>query len=192
MSLSLDYSAQRNVIEGALTAPSPSSAAVLNGFLRGQEKCPIWNGRPSMNRGIPIQLYHPSFAKFLRVARTATGEIDLTPEDYSATHSLFHSSAMLYKDEAKRVEGTRVFLDKAIRRAIPALDVPGMKADGACQVFCGNLYALAAAKEDKNEIGTGGCDPSHQCALDFRLYYAKEEVRPFLPFFIGVLVSHAL
>ncbi len=145
-----------------------------------------------MNRGVPIQLYHPSFAKFLRATREDTVEIDLKPGDYSATHSFIHSSAALYTDESRRVEATRVFLDMFLGRPIPGLDICGMRADGACRVFCGSLYALAALKEDKNEIGTGGCDPSHQCALDFRYYYAREEVRPFLPFLISVLVSHVL
>ncbi len=145
-----------------------------------------------MNHGIPIQLYHPSFAKFLRVVLDDTVEIDLKPEDYSATHSLFHSSSVLYRDKTERVEANRVFLDKVIGRPIPALDISGMKTDGACQVFCGSLYALAAVKEDTNEIGAGFCDPSHQCALDFRLYYARKGVRPFLPFLISVLVSHVL
>jgi len=145
-----------------------------------------------MNRGIPIQLYHSSFAKFLRLAHKETGEIELTPEDYSATHSLFHYSAALYKDESKRIEATKVFLDKAIRRAIPALELSCMRADGACQVLCGNLYALGAYKEDKNEVGTGGCDPTHQCCFGFRLYYAREEVRLSLPFRIRGLISHGL
>ncbi len=145
-----------------------------------------------MNRGIPIQLYHPSFAKFLRVVRDDTVGIDLKPEDYSATLSLFHSSAVLYESEAQRVDATRLFLDKVIRHRISALNVSGvkasMKADGAYEVECGSLYALAAIKVDKNEIGTDSRDPSHQCALGFRLYYAREEVRPFLPFFISVLI----
>ena len=161
----------------ALLAPSSSSAAALNGFLHEQEKHPIWNGRPSMNRGIPIQLYHPSFANFLRVAHEDTGEIELKPEDYSATHSLFLHSASLYKEEAKRVEATDAFLDQAIRRAIPSLELSCMRVDGACRVLCGNLYALAAHTEVKKEAGTRGCDPCHQCCMGYRLYYARENVR---------------
>lgn len=158
---------------------------MLNVFLREQGKRPIWNGRPSTNRGIPIQLYHPSFANFLRVIREDTGEIDLKPEDYSATHSLFHSFAMLYDDEAKRSAATSRFLDKAIGHMIPGMELPGMKPDGACRVLCGDLYALVALKESKNEIGTGGCDPSHQGSLGYRSYYAQEDVRPSLSFLIN-------
>ncbi len=149
-----------------------------------------------MNHGIPIQLYHPSFAKFLRIAREDNVEIDLKPEVYSATHSLFHSSAVVYDDEARRVEATRMFLEEAIGHKIPAHDVTGkqtsMKFDSACTVPCGSLFALAALKEDKNEVGTGGCDPSHQCAMGFRSYYTRKEVRPFLSFLISALVSHVL
>jgi hypothetical protein len=142
----------------------------------------MWNGRPSTHRGIPIQLYHPSFGNFLRAVRDDT--VHVKPEDYAATQSLFHSSAMLYEDEDSRSEEIRIFLDKAIHRQITHLRVPGMKADGACQVSCGNLYALAALEEEMNEIGTGGPDPSHQCGLDFRFYYARERVRPFFPFLV--------
>ncbi len=146
-----------------------------------------------MNHGIPIQLFHPSFAKFLRIAREDTVEIDLKPEVYSATHSLFHTSAVVYDDEGRRVEATRVFLEKAIGHMIPALEVTGkqtsMRFDGACTAPCGSLSALTALKEDKNEVGTGDCDPSHQCAMGFRSYYTRKEVRPFLPSLISVLVS---
>ncbi|KAF8222687.1 hypothetical protein L208DRAFT_586157 [Tricholoma matsutake] len=101
--------AQNDVMKHALLASSPSSTAALNGFLHEQEKHPIWDGRPSMNRGIPIQLYHPLFANFLRVDHEDTGEIELNPEDYSATHSLFLHSAALYKEEAKCIEATDVY-----------------------------------------------------------------------------------
>jgi hypothetical protein len=122
---------------------------------------------PSLqNRGIPIQLYHSSFAKFLRVVRDGDVQMDLEPEDYAATQSLFHSSATLYPDEASRSQAIRVFLNKAIHRHISSLEIPGMRADGACQVICGDVLAAA---EEKNEMGTGGCDASHQCGLDFRL-----------------------
>jgi hypothetical protein len=141
-----------------------------------------------MNRGLPIQLFHPSFARFLHRAYNNTVEMDLKPELYSATHSLTHVAAEIYPDEARRVRAVGVFFDKAIGHSIPMLEIPGMRADGACQVFCGNLYVLAAVKEDKNEIGTGGCDPSLQCIMDFRLYCAREEVRSFLPSLISVLV----
>jgi len=86
-----------------------------------------------VNRGIPIRLYHPSFARFIRNVREDTVEIDLKPEDYSATHSLLHSSAVLYQDEARRVEATRVFLEEAIGHQIPALDVLGMRPTALAQ-----------------------------------------------------------
>jgi hypothetical protein len=173
--------AQDRLIKSVLKAPSPSSAAVLNAFIHEQQKRPIWNGRPSTKRGIPIQLYHPTFSKFLRAISDDTVDINLKPEDYSAAHSLLHKSAEIYVDEASRSNAIRVFLNKAIHHRITTLDVQGMKADGACQVLCGNLYALAAIEEEKNEVGTGGCDPTHQCSLDFRLYYAQEIVGATLP-----------
>ena len=168
--------AQCDLVKTALKAPPPSSAAVLNAFIQEQTKHPIWNGRPSGNRGIPIQLYHAAFAKFMRAISDDTADTNLKAEDYSAVHSLFHRSAAVYRDEALRSNAIRVFLNNAIHHRITTLEVPGMKADGACQVLCGNLYALAALEEEKNEIGTGGCDPSHQCSFDFRLYYAKDNV----------------
>jgi hypothetical protein len=148
--------AQCRLVETALNAPSPSSAAVLNSFIQTQTKHPIWNGRPSEKRGIPIQLYHPAFGKFMQAITDDTVDIGLKPEDYSAVHSLFHRSAVVYDDEALRSSAIRVFLDNAIHHRITTLDMKGMKTDGACQVLCGNLYALAAIEEEKNEIGTGG------------------------------------
>jgi hypothetical protein len=104
----------------------------------------------------------------------------LEAEDYSATHSLFHESAIIYKSEDDRSEAIRVFLDKAIHRHISKVEVAGMKADGGCEVLCGNVFALVALVEEKNDMGTGGCDASHQCGIDFRVYYVRDRVRPFL------------
>jgi hypothetical protein len=176
----LEPLAQVRVIEDALKAPSPPSAAVLNTYRNEQERRPIWNGRPYTNRGIPIQLYHSSFAKFLKAVRDSNVEMDLKPEDYATTQSLFHSSATLYADEGSRSQAIRVFLDKAIHRRVSSLEIPGMRADGACEVICGDLLVVAALEEEKNEMATGGCDASHQCGLDFRFYYARERVCPFL------------
>ncbi|KAH9167868.1 hypothetical protein EDB89DRAFT_1649475 [Lactarius sanguifluus] len=80
---------------------------MLQNFITGQKNSPIWNGRPSTNCGIPIQLYRPSFAKFLRISHGDAVGIELKPETYSATHSLFHLSAALYSNEDKRVAATR-------------------------------------------------------------------------------------
>jgi hypothetical protein len=134
-----------------------------------------------MNRGLPIQLFHPSFARFMRRAHDNTVKMDLGPEIYSATHSLTHAAAEIYPDEARRAQAVEVFLDKAIGHSIPALDIPGMRTDGAYRVSCGSVYVLAAVKEDKNEIGMGGCDPSLQCTMGFRSYCAGEEASTFLP-----------
>ncbi|KAH9055212.1 hypothetical protein EDB87DRAFT_1580049 [Lactarius vividus] len=103
----LDFPAQASVVSKAKGAPPPSSIAVFPRFYTEQERRPIWNGRPSTNCGIPIQLYHRAFADFLRIARGDIVDIDLKPEVYSATHSLFHSSAAFYLNEASRVESNQ-------------------------------------------------------------------------------------
>lgn len=102
-----------------------------------------------------------------------TGEIELKPENYSATHSLFLHSAALHKEEAKRMEATNVFLDRAIRRVIPSLELSCMRVDGACRVLCGNLYASAAHKEVKNEVGTGGA--THVTSVVWAIVYITRE-----------------
>ncbi|KAI0000747.1 hypothetical protein BJV74DRAFT_882609 [Russula compacta] len=152
---------QKKVVQGALDAPSPSQGTVLTAFIKGQNNRPTWNGRPSTNRGFPIQLYHPSFERFLRVIRVDTVDIGLKTEDYSATHSLFHPSAALYRDEDARSQAIRIHLDTAIHGSMFTLHLPGMK----------------ASEEEKNEIGTGGCDPSHQYGIGYRLYYARENMQ---------------
>jgi hypothetical protein len=172
--------AQQRVIKDSSKAPTPSQAAVLNAFRNEQETRPIWNGRPSGNRGIPIELYHRSFGRFLRAVTDESVEIELTAEDYSAVHSLFAKSAQLYGNEAGRTQAVRVCLDKVIRRQAGRIEVEGMRADGGCLVLCGNEYALGHLEEHKNDVGTGGCDPSHQGAFDIRVYNSRSEVRGFL------------
>ncbi|KAH9000159.1 hypothetical protein EDB92DRAFT_1939906 [Lactarius akahatsu] len=168
---------QRASVKAGQTVLPPSSSAVFRPFLAEQTDRPIWNGRPSTNCGIPIQLYHPSFAKFLRISRGDAVEIDLKPKAYSATHSLFHSSAVLYTNKAQRIAGTSMYLGEAIGHRLPPLDVPWgehtMHFDGALR----EVGALVVLKEDKNEVGTGGCDPPHQCALGFRTYYIQKKTK---------------
>jgi len=146
-----------------------------------------------MNHGILIQLYHPLFARFLHVITNNTVEIDLKPKDYTTMHSHFQSSMLLYKDKASHLEATKILFDKAICHSIMSLELPGMRTNSACQVFSGNLYALVALKEDRNEIRTGSCNLSHQCGLDFRLYYAKDNIYTFLiaVYYLTMIIDEA-
>ncbi|KAI9440407.1 hypothetical protein H4582DRAFT_2074199 [Lactarius indigo] len=52
-----------------------------------------------------------------------------------------------------------------------------MHFDGAFTEVCRSVEALVVLKEGKNEVGTGGCDPSHECTVGFRSYYARKESR---------------
>ncbi|KAI9439820.1 hypothetical protein H4582DRAFT_2075187 [Lactarius indigo] len=167
---------QALVVNDAVGVPPPSSIATFPRFHAEQKRHPIWNGRPSVNSGIPIQLYHPAFANFLRISREGTVDIDVKPESYSATHSLFHAAADLHDNDAERVTATWTSLGLAIENPLPPLDHHGMHFNGAITEVCGGVPALVALKEDKNEIGTDGCDPSHQCAFGFRSYYASERM----------------
>jgi hypothetical protein len=81
-------------------------------------------------------------AKFLRSAREDTDEINLKPDDYSATYALFYAYSVLHT--AARVEAVDVFLEKAIGHQIETLNVFEMRADIAYQVSCGNIHTLVA------------------------------------------------
>jgi hypothetical protein len=48
--------------------------------------------------------------KFLRAVCNDSVEIDLKAEDYSAKHSLFHKSEILYAREDDHAEAVRIFL----------------------------------------------------------------------------------
>ncbi|KAH9072282.1 hypothetical protein EDB83DRAFT_211792 [Lactarius deliciosus] len=52
-----------------------------------------------------------------------------------------------------------------------------MRPDGALTQTCGSVRALVVVKEDTNEIGTGGCDPSHQCSMSYRSYYVQKKMK---------------
>ena len=187
--LSTESPGQTEVVMAAQKSPPPSSAAMSHKFRREQEKHPIWDGRHSVNHSIPIQLYHPAFAKLLSIAKGSSLEIRVNPEDYSTTQSLFHAATQIYENEAERVEATAVFLDRIISHGTPALTTssPVIRTNDACKVKCGNVYALTALKVDNNEIGTGGSDPSHQCTMGYRSYYVRNEVRLI---HLNVFLSH--
>ncbi|KAH9000157.1 hypothetical protein EDB92DRAFT_470325 [Lactarius akahatsu] len=80
------------------------------------------------------------------------------------------------------VETTKMFLEGAIRHPLSADQLSygrgSMRPDGALTQDCGSVRALVVLKEDKNEIGTGGCDPSHQCSMGYRSYYAQKKMKP--------------
>ncbi|KAH9175906.1 hypothetical protein EDB89DRAFT_1942580 [Lactarius sanguifluus] len=69
----------------------------------------------------------------------------------------------------------------AIGHQLPPLNVKCKRSrlqfDAACTETCGSSLALVTLIANKNEVGTYGCDPLHQCALCFRSCYARK-MRP--------------
>jgi hypothetical protein len=172
--------------------PTPSTGAQVSGFSNVQHRRPILNGRPHKHRGTPISLYHRVFDEFKRQYNNPP---QATPEIKRLVHKLCVAAASVYRDETERSDTLRpIYTDllraKFIEKEVqPHTGVVGsFVPDGLIGTFLPLLDAWACRSlvEEKNEIGTGRCDPNIQATLAFCKYYAQEKASVCL--FFGVLV----
>jgi hypothetical protein len=164
-------------------AISPSTAAKMPNLIDQQKKRPVLNGRPADLSGLPIQLYHPVFSAFDEFMQSS----DVLPDaaDYATAHTLLVQSAALYPKEEMREEVLLPLLRQALHKPLQRIvNANGTKSDFSYTVNCEkHLDALAFLGEQKNEIGTGGCDPSVQAGFSYRQFWTEDRVRLFSPHF---------
>ncbi|CAE6465106.1 unnamed protein product [Rhizoctonia solani] len=156
-----------------------SSAAQPKNF-RAQQKGPnfINNGRPADKEGPPIILFHPVFGRFLTQLRS-TDPID--PQVYRHTVDHFIVSQDLYEHETKhpeaRDEVTCTSLRDLLGDTLSKVTANGVQADGTITGWDATRIIIM---EMKNEIGTGGSDPSIQAAQSYLRYWSNQLARRWL------------
>ncbi|CAE6428928.1 unnamed protein product [Rhizoctonia solani] len=145
----------------ALTRCSASAAAKPNEFLRQQQgQNYMLNGRPRQHTGPPLVLYHPVFGNFLSNLQSSD---PLCPQFYEHIFGYLWDSQKVYEDEVENgqasdrdASGLEQLLGKLLKSGV-APDAVATASDGG--------YCLIV--EMKNEIGTGGSDPSIQAAQSY-------------------------
>ena len=160
--------------------PTPSLAANISSLLHTQEKNPIFMTRPHSTHGPPITIYHSAFADFHRNLRTRR-DLDIPSEYYRAVSSFLVASCALYPSKRARQNALLPFLKFLCGHTIGSGQLSdGSSSDGISitKVKLGSVetMALLLLLELKNEIGTGGCDPSTQASFSFTRWWALNDV----------------
>lgn len=132
------------------------------------------NGRP--HHGLPVHLFHPAFSQFQHTL--ADPNINLTADDYINTHKYMSVSAELYPTEPLRREAILTCLNEVIHfHLISVTNADGTNADGSVVAPTADNYtARSGFHELKNEVGSGGSDPTIQGALSYRKTWISDEV----------------
>ena len=160
--------------------PAPSTAANVISLLHTQRNEPIFITRPHSTRGPPITIYHSAFAEFRRNLKTRR-DLGIPPEYYKIVSSFLVTSCALYASERERRNALLPFLKLLLRQTIKSGQLEdGCSSDGisVTKVSLGSMgiMALLLLWELKNEIGTGGCDPSTEASFSFTRWWATNDV----------------
>lgn len=136
----------------------------------------ILNGRPSSHIGPPIVLYEGIFGRFLDDLKNETLAIDDTV--ISNTLDIIRTAAELYDLEKDRVQAMNNVLTKICGAFTSINNLDGTEVDAIVDVTINGLSQRAALVigEYKNEIGTGGRDPTIQGGLVYSRYWAQSDV----------------
>ncbi|KAK0464293.1 uncharacterized protein EV420DRAFT_1302561 [Desarmillaria tabescens] len=176
----------QETLSEVLRGPTPSQQAKSTGYKDHQSKQrPIFDGRydvdhPQNTEGLPIALYHPVFSQF----RTEFANVDLpVPQDVSrATMKVVEVSSAIYtgsrKGDKRRRENLVPHLSAAIGHSLEHIvNIDGTEPDGTIvhrPVHAEGESVALSLSEIKDEIGTGGSDPSIQGGLSVRHFWAQK------------------
>ena len=94
------------------------------------------------------------------------------------------AASAIYDSESHRRCALEPYLCRFLATAISTV-VNADKSSPDCMVLislAGEIYesAITLLKEDKNEFGDGGCDPSTQAGLSLVRFWVQDEVDKFL------------
>jgi hypothetical protein len=169
-------------VKKALNAKSPSESAKSKEYKTYQHKSPIYDGRYDATKPIdttapPIQLFHPVFGHFLD---DLSKDLCVPPEIVKATVGYMRASSAMYDNEAIRRATLEPHLGRILGNGMGTVVNPdGTWPDGAFSITLTNEIcesAVTLIKEEKNNIGDGGSDPSTQVGLSMARFWAQDQV----------------
>ena len=184
-----------------LRSQPPSKSAKSIGYLdyQGGEE-PIYDGRyphrlPIDTRAPPIQLYNPVFGQFLDDIKNEKLEAPI--EIIRATASFMHRASAIYEKEVDGASNIDELLNEVIYHSFGKVtSIDKTSPDGIIRtkvlVDGQTKFAALCIREDKNEIGAGGSDPSIQVGLSYGRFWAQDAVCAFTSFFNDVPSSRPL
>jgi hypothetical protein len=147
-----------------------------------QQNPPIYDGRYDAKKPIdttapPIQLFHPVFGHFLD---DLPNDLPVPPEIAKATVGYMRALSAIYDNEAKRRAVLEPYLGRILGSGMgTVVNADGTWPDGALSItlteeICETVVSLL--KEEKNNFGDGGCDPSTQVGLPMARFWAQDQV----------------
>jgi hypothetical protein len=182
-------------VKKARDAKPPSESAKSREYRVYQHNSPIYDGRYDPKKSqettaLPIQLYHPVFAHFLD---DLSSELPVPPNIAKATVNYMKAASAIYDNEATRRQFLQPLLSEilAITFSVEA-NADRTSPDGMFLVNPArdlSKSALVLLKEDKNEVGDGGCDPSTQAGLSMVRFWVQPEVDKIL---VSILLAPVL
>lgn len=123
---------------------------------------------PPMTIAPPIQIYHPIFSRFLRMANDE--KTDLSPEVLERVRDYMNFASSIKRNENQTNVKYRQELTKVLGITInEELDADKTSTDGGVMVDVGDYERIAPLLvELKCIFGEGGCDPSIQAGYSMR------------------------
>jgi hypothetical protein len=166
-----------------LTTVPPSSGSKSEYYREFQRSFPILDGRYNLHYststvGPSIEIYHPAFASFIDDIQNNHHEVP-TPV-LKATSKLMVAISALHLTERTRTENITRHLSDALSYGSVESRNPDRTAPDATIILpLGdpiNEWVPLLVREDKREVGDGGCDPTIQASLSAARLWCQPEV----------------
>lgn len=163
-----------------MKALAPADSAKSSKYTKSQINYSIYDGRykadkPRTSVSLPVQLFHPAFGHFLDDMKN--NGVPVPDDIIRQTTEYMKAASAIYETEAKR----RVVLTPLLCRIL-GVDIQMIRnedetnPDGIVEVVKNEARSLLLLKEDKNEFGDGGSDPSTQAGLSAGRCWAQSRV----------------
>jgi len=122
-------------------------------------------------------LFHSVFGHFLD---DLSSDFPAPPEIAKATVGYMRASSAIYDSEANRRAALEPYLGRILGISMgTVVNADGTSPDGAYSItLTGEIYELVVLllREDKSDIGNGGCDPSTQAGLSIVRFWVQDKV----------------
>ncbi|CAG8548299.1 7119_t:CDS:2 [Paraglomus occultum] len=145
-------------------------------FPANKKQKTILNGRPFEQTGPPVVLFHPVFGEFIRDMDDQS--LVIPDKTYQLTEDFLWASAEFYDDEDARKTTIKKILGKIWGHIGSAnFGKRDCSSDGVLITNINESVAYRMILEFKNEVGTGGTDPTLQTALYYRGYRSQDDAK---------------
>ncbi len=162
-----------------LKADPPADSAKSSHYTKSQLAYSIYDGRykadkPRTSVAPPVQLFNPAFRHFLDDMKS---DLPVPDDIIRQTTDYMKTALAIYKTEQERRSTLTPLLCKILGVDVQTIqNEDNTMPDGIVEKVIKEARSLLLLKEDKNEIGDGGSDPSTQGSLSAGRSWAQPRV----------------